>query len=512
MKTKSKTAFNGVVVLTAALIIIKILSALYRVPYQNILGDSGLYAYQQVYPLLALGGILSATAIPSATTQIFEAERSSARYTRMLKVVQTLGISLFIICFICAPWLTRLMGDPSLTTILRVASASFLFIGILGVCRAYYQSAQNMNPPAISQVIEQLIRVSIIFIAIGCFVKQDWTVYQAATLSIGGSVIGALGASVFFISRRPFKLTLAEETRTSIDWRHFFLAVVIFSVSQILVLLWQIVDSFTVIRLLKAVGIPFKEAIEQKGIFDRGPSFIQMGLIITTTFSFVLLPLLSKAVREEEHHLVSRYTNASLKVTILISTAAGVGLINLLPSLNIVFFQNNSLPGTLSVFMLTVICVSLIMMDIALLQVKQQEKTVLIGLGVGLCSKIIGNLLLIPTIHTLGLSVSTVLSLAIFAGILHRKVMQLYPLHRMKAYVGKLILVMLGMTIVVQVLMFCFPIHGRFSGLITLIISALAGIITTVILVVKLRLLSYKEVKHLPFGDKLYQYKRGRRQ
>ncbi|MQH18584.1 polysaccharide biosynthesis protein, partial [Escherichia coli] len=51
---KQKEAFNGVVVLTAALIVIKILSAVYRIPYQNILGDTGLYAYQQVYPIVAL--------------------------------------------------------------------------------------------------------------------------------------------------------------------------------------------------------------------------------------------------------------------------------------------------------------------------------------------------------------------------------------------------------------------------------------------------------------------------
>ncbi|SUJ39331.1 export protein for polysaccharides and teichoic acids [Staphylococcus aureus] len=32
---KHKEAFNGVVVLTAALIVIKILSAVYRIPYQK---------------------------------------------------------------------------------------------------------------------------------------------------------------------------------------------------------------------------------------------------------------------------------------------------------------------------------------------------------------------------------------------------------------------------------------------------------------------------------------------
>ena len=63
------TAFNGVVILTLALIIVKILSAIYRVPYQNVLGDTGLYAYQQIYPIVALGMILSMNAIPSAVTQ-----------------------------------------------------------------------------------------------------------------------------------------------------------------------------------------------------------------------------------------------------------------------------------------------------------------------------------------------------------------------------------------------------------------------------------------------------------
>ena len=40
--------------LTITMVIVKSLSAIYRVPYQNILGDEGLYAYQQVYPLVAI--------------------------------------------------------------------------------------------------------------------------------------------------------------------------------------------------------------------------------------------------------------------------------------------------------------------------------------------------------------------------------------------------------------------------------------------------------------------------
>ena len=68
MKTKSETAFNGVVILTLALIIVKTLSAIYRIPYQNVLGDDGLYAYQQIYPVTALGMAFIDKITPSATT------------------------------------------------------------------------------------------------------------------------------------------------------------------------------------------------------------------------------------------------------------------------------------------------------------------------------------------------------------------------------------------------------------------------------------------------------------
>ena len=103
----------------------------------------------------------------------------------------------------------------------------------------------------------------------------------------------------------------------------------IFALSQLIVILWQVVDSFTIIRLLQHSGIVLKSNYS-KSIYDRGASFIQMGLIVTTTFSFVLIPLLTQAIREHNQIHMNRYANASIKITVVISTAASIGLINLL--------------------------------------------------------------------------------------------------------------------------------------------------------------------------------------
>lgn len=74
---------------------------------------------------------------------------------------------------------------------------------------------------------------------------------------------------------------------------------------------------------------------------------------------------------------MNSYANASLKITIVISCASAIGLMNLLPLLNAVFFKSNDLTITLSIYMLTVIFVSLIMMYIALLEVQNHYRVVL---------------------------------------------------------------------------------------------------------------------------------------
>ena len=49
-----KTYMKGAAMLTIAAIIVKLLSAVYRVPFQNLVGDEGFYIYQQVYPFIGI--------------------------------------------------------------------------------------------------------------------------------------------------------------------------------------------------------------------------------------------------------------------------------------------------------------------------------------------------------------------------------------------------------------------------------------------------------------------------
>ncbi|MGN1293051.1 MAG: oligosaccharide flippase family protein, partial [Levilactobacillus brevis] len=49
------TTLQGALILSVAAFVAKLLSAVYRVPFQNMVGNTGFYVYQQVYPLYGIG-------------------------------------------------------------------------------------------------------------------------------------------------------------------------------------------------------------------------------------------------------------------------------------------------------------------------------------------------------------------------------------------------------------------------------------------------------------------------
>ena len=69
-----------------------------------------------------------------------------------------------------------------------MASFSFILIGVLGVLRGFYQLKQVMTIPAISQVIEQVVRVSLIIVAIIMFSMKHWSIYQAGAFILASSI------------------------------------------------------------------------------------------------------------------------------------------------------------------------------------------------------------------------------------------------------------------------------------------------------------------------------------
>lgn len=492
MENKSP-AFNSVIVLTITMLVVKILSAIYRVPYQNVLGDTGLYAYQQVYPIIAIVSVLSLNAIPSVISQAYYQQTF---LKQLYKRITLLSLCILLLLIIFSEQLARLMGDVMLSEMIRISSLVLLPFPTVAMIRGKLQLNHEMKQIAYSQVIDQVLRVGTILIAIILFVWLDLNVYQSGAISILGSFIGLSGACGYLVLNHKKKQVHYPGNNEG-NYRNFIMLIIFYSLSYLIMILWQLVDSFTVINQLKSL-MSLADAREQKGIYDRGASLIQMGLIVTTSFSLVLIPLLSECIQKNESIKMNSYANSALKITVVFSSAAAIGLMNLIRPFNMFLFKSVEGFDALLIYMLAIIFVSLIIMYTAMLQIFEDYKIQLLGIGLGILVKIILNLLLVSNWGIKGASIASVTGLLVYTAILHKGIVRRYEI-AFRSFLLKWIATLGVMTLLIQ----CVLLIGfttRTGALCLSLLGVTVGVCVVICAMIKWKIITPDEWGHLPFG------------
>lgn len=97
-----KKTMNGALILTISALIAKFLSAVYRIPFQNIVGNTGFYVYQQIYPLYGIGMTFALNGFPVFISKLVAQESDESKRMRLLSVIfvilSSLAILLFFFC------------------------------------------------------------------------------------------------------------------------------------------------------------------------------------------------------------------------------------------------------------------------------------------------------------------------------------------------------------------------------------------------------------------------------
>ena len=114
-----KTFMKGASILTISAIIVKLLAAVYRIPFQNLVGDKGFFIYQQVYPFIGIFIVWTSYGFAVAVSKLLAGSTSEGEAKAIKRVaflyLAGLSISFFIILMTFAPFFAQSMGDPELS-------------------------------------------------------------------------------------------------------------------------------------------------------------------------------------------------------------------------------------------------------------------------------------------------------------------------------------------------------------------------------------------------------------
>ena len=407
---------KGISLLTLAGIISKILSAAYRIPLQNIVGDYGFYVYQQAYPIYGLCLSLTLSGVPlfiaKELLQTKEEERIE-KQGQLLCLLFLVGIVIFLLLFFFAPVMAQKMGNRALAPLIQVNALLFVIAPFLSFARGKSQKELTLNHFAYSQVIEQSVRVTFILgitmLGIYCFPKL--TIYPIATLALGGSFVGMLCSTLYLQKREGIHWHFSWPKKSLFQrfWQHCF--VLALGLSLLLVL--QGMDALMDIPLLQKGGWSLEEAQVAKGVYDRGQPLLQMGLAILTSLVSGFAPQLLQAHKEKKKCLEKRKTVILRKGICFYGLGASLGLFGLMPFLNTILFENKMGSVSLSLLMFAIFLMAMYQYWIVVAQKEEKEGKIIWSLLCAILVKMIGNLLLIPKCHFLGVVISTLCSLIV---------------------------------------------------------------------------------------------------
>ena len=119
----SRRIARGAAILTAGSHFVKILSAIYRVPFQNIAGDEGFYIYQQVYPIYGIIIVLATYGFPAGISSMMAPHDKGGRSQKELMTASLLWVSIFglfgfLLLYMGAEEIALLMNDSKLVPLI----------------------------------------------------------------------------------------------------------------------------------------------------------------------------------------------------------------------------------------------------------------------------------------------------------------------------------------------------------------------------------------------------------
>ncbi|PTX55244.1 PST family polysaccharide transporter [Melghirimyces profundicolus] len=438
--TPGKQSFmKGAAILAAAAFITKLLGAVYKIPYQNITGNEGMFVYQQVYPLYSTLLTVATAGFPIAVSKLVSErltrgdEEGARRVFRVTSILLSLsGILLFILLYSGAPAVAAWMGSRKLLTLpIRAVSTALLIVPVMSSIRGYFQGHQNMTPTAVSQVAEQGVRVATILILAWWFTATGAGVVYAGAGAVFGAFTGAAAGLVVLLfywnrNRKQRKRLMRQTDRPLTSSRKEPLGKLIrqlvvlsipISLGALVLPLFSLADSFTVANLLEAGGWSKYQAVEGKGIYDRGQPLIQFASFFATALSLSIVPAIAEAQTRGDERRTGERSALALRMTLFLGLPASLGLALVAQPTNVMLYRDAAGSEALAILALTTLFSTLAMTSSGILQglgkVGLPARNLLIGVGV----KLIGNLFWVPVLDIRGAALATVLGYATAAAL-----------------------------------------------------------------------------------------------
>lgn len=506
----SSKLVKGTAILTLGLFLSKALGLFYLIPFYAIVGKENIGLYQYGYIPYNLALSIAISGAPLAISKYVAKHNSLGNYAvghKILKssmwIMAATGVASFLTLYFLAEPIAHLVikDDEQVFTIKEIAdvirwvSYALLAVPIMSVVRGFLQGNNKMEPTAVSQLVEQIVRI--IVVLIGGFIVVNF-LHESPVIAINFAVfaasIGALGSMVvLYIYWRKYKpefdhLLANSPPAGDVSIVDMYKEVGTYLIPFILVgtinPLYQFVDMITFNDAMRSIGLA-KVSDTYLGMLNLlTHKFVMIPVMVATGFSMALIPVITDYYTKNDQKGITRSLDQTYQIMLYLTIPMVIGIMVLSNELYTMLYSKSDVGAAiLASYAPVAILFGLYTVTAAILQGIDRHKWIVFTSLFGLLLKLALNIPLIKLFETNGAIIATAIGYTIAVGlniIIITKTLNYKPRMVYRRLILILILNLMMFVVValtLKGLIMISPVDGKLHALLYILICAGVGVI-----------------------------------
>lgn len=531
-ESNNKKFLKGAAVLAVAGVMIKVLGAVFRIPLTNWIGD-GMAYYSVAYAIYGTLVVIGTAGIPIAVSKLVSENIAQNKYRNAHKVFHVattlmliIGTMSFIICYFGADMIAEAIGSPKSSLAIKGMAPALFFVPLFSSFRGFFNGRQNMNPTAISEIVEQLVRCGIGLTLAYMFSHPKLDEVRAAAGASFGASAGAIGGFaviviIFLLNGGSFRQKIeagVQDIEENIDLakKIAWIAVPIIIGSEIMPIM-GLLDTAIVMNVLQANGWSVDATKHMFSLYEGYCTpIIAFPQIFTQAVAVSLVPAISVYFAQRNKTKVNEMINLGRRTTMIMGFPCAFGLFIIAePILKFMFYRQpqscEEAAPIMMIMAISVIFLAHMQTSVSILQAIGKQFIPVRNLAVASVGKVI------ITYYTVGINSINVKGAAVGTAVAYIITLLMND-YSVKKYTGikhdfiltyiKPGLAATGMAAVTygvyNLMMMLLGSHGfRLANAAGVMLGILSAMITYTMLLFALKAITLEELENFPGGNKL---------
>jgi stage V sporulation protein B len=532
LETKSKNNYlvQGTILVIASFVA-RAIGMIYRIPLTRILGPQGNAYYSTANEIYSIILMISSFSLPLAVSKLVserlhKGQKKNAHrvFICALKFGLLVGGIMSVLTFALSGIITKFMKFEMASFALRVLSPAIFLYAIVGVLRGFFQGHETMIPTAVSQVIEQIVNAFVSVAGAAILVSYGTKLGETRGNDSMGPAFGAAGGTlgtvvsitvallfllfIYISYQRVFRRQMKRDhTKRLESDRTIYTALIVtilpVVLSTVIYNISTVIDQGIFGTIMSGQEYSEKEYSTVWGIFVEFKVLMNVPLSIASCLAPSVVPSLTASMLDEDYRAAGIKVRDSIRYTMVFTIPCAVGLAALAsPVMQLVYGDSSVLAaGIMQSGALMIVLYALSTLTTGILQGLGEMQKPLIHSAVALVLHII---VLVLMLNFSGMNIYSVVYANIFFALVIC-LLNAWSIRQTIGYRQELIRTFIIPILVSGIMGLAaygvYRLFALFAGvLVSTIVAILVGMIVYVVLLVKLRGITEREIRGMPKG------------